>query len=217
MHKPSSSSHVLPEGFTYLDDPRMIFTINYASKDNFMGRSAAGYDKKVCILSEEAARALIGVQDDLERLNKGYRLRIFDAYRPTRAVEDFMAWAQEPLDLEKKKIFFPEHDKYQLFEIGYIAAVNSTHSRGSTVDLTITVPANNFLGFEELEMGTIFDFFGTKSHTICSDISEKAKNNRKFLNSLMEARGFENYPKEWWHFTLKNEPFPDTYFDFPVR
>lgn len=208
---------ILPKGFTYITDPRMIITINYVSSDNFMGRPAAGYHQPVCILSLEAASALIEAQNKLDTYNKGYRLKIFDAYRPTQAVQDFMKWRQEPINVDIKKIYFPDLEKDQLFETGYIAPVHSTHSRGSTVDLTITLPSSNAIGYEEMDMGTIFDFFDKKSHTHCADISEKAKKNRQFLIALMEEQGFENYHKEWWHFTLKNEPFPETYFNFPVE
>lgn len=209
---------ILPEGFTYLEDPRMIYHISYATSDNFMGRPVAGYYNKVCILTEKAATALIKVQDSLDSYEQGYRLSIFDAYRPTSAVQDFMNWAKEPVIPSLKDKYFPHLEKHQLFEVGYIAPINSTHSRGSTVDLTILRPVGpHAKQYEALDMGTIFDFFDETSHTHSPNISAEAKQNRQFFLNLMSEHGFENYEKEWWHYTLRNEPFPDTYFNFWVK
>lgn len=212
-----SSHQMLPEGFTYLKDPRIILSINYAGDDNFLGRPVASYLAKVCILTIPARDALIRVQDALDAYNQGYRLRIFDAYRSTTAVADFQAWARDPHDQKMKAQCYPDLEKPALFEQGYIAN-RSDHSKGSTVDLTITVP--NPMDPKvpiDLDMGTPIDFFSEKSHTYSDHISPLAQKNRKLLVDVMEAQGFINYEKEWWHYTLKDQPFPDTYFDFPIK
>lgn len=210
---------MLPNGFTYVDDPRLILSLDYASNHNFVGRIVKGYEgvvnSKVCILSKEAATALIAVQNELELLHPGYRLKIFDAYRPQHAVDDFVQWAKES-DESTRTIFYPKFKKSELFELGYLAE-KSSHSRGSTIDLTIC-KMNEDLNpsYTELEMGSIFDYFDETAHTLNPNISGAAKENRMLLKMLMEKQGFENYPLEWWHFTLKNEPFPNTYYDFPL-
>jgi zinc D-Ala-D-Ala dipeptidase len=221
----------LPNGFVYLDDPRIILTMSYATENNFLGRIVKDYLAPVCILTKEAAAALMKVQDALEKYHPNYHLKIFDAYRPTTAVSDFKVWANDAYDQKMKALYYPDIDKPSLFEQGYIAE-KSGHSRGSTVDLTITVlkdemsRENLSLGplseqkqiiDVELPMGTPFDFFGDSSHTANKDISDEAKRNRQLLKDLMESAGFENYKLEWWHYTLKNEPFPDTYFSFPIK
>lgn len=213
---------MLPNGFVYLEDPRIIKTMEYTTHDNFMGRPVAGYINKVCIVTEAAGKALIAIQDELDTLNAGYHLRIFDAYRPTQAVEDFIQWSKDFSDEKMRKIFYPDIAKPDLFKQGYIAE-RSSHSRGSTVDLTITVldsggavNAKDMLG-TDLDMGTAIDFFGELSHTNATGISDIAKKNRRFLVNIMDKHGFENYPVEWWHYTLRNEPFPDTYFNFPIK
>lgn len=206
---------MLPQGFVYLNDPRIILQISYATPDNFMGRIIQDYFSPRCILTEKAATALVQVQNALEKLNTQYRLKIFDAYRPTTAVADFKHWAQDLNDQKMKAHYYPDLSKAELFELGYIAE-QSSHSRGSTVDLTITM-LNASGGELELDMGTPFDFFGELSHTANDQIASKSKQNRALLVDLMESQGFENYPLEWWHYTLKSEPFPDTYFSFPVR
>lgn len=207
---------MLPTGFTYVEDPRIIIELGYLSHHNFLGRPVASYHALVCILTKEAAAALIAAQDELDALGKGQRLKIFDAYRPKTAVQDFIQWAKDPNSEEMKELFYPELSKKDLFELGYVAE-KSSHSRGSTVDLTIVAPNHsNPSTYQELEMGTTIDFFGEQSHIAYHNLSDHAKKNRLFLKNLMEQKGFENYPLEWWHFTLKNEPFPDTYFDFPI-
>lgn len=206
---------MIAEGFVYLDDQRIIKSMRYASNDNFLGRPVAGYHAPVCIMTKAAAQALIQVQNDLDQLSNGYRLKIFDAYRPTEAVDDFITWSQIASDQKAKAIYYPDISKETLFDLGYISK-RSGHSRGSTVDLTIT-RMDPTTGQElELEMGTLFDYFGERSHTASIHILEHAKKNRAFLKDAMEKQGFENYPLEWWHFTLKDEPFPDTYFNFPI-
>jgi len=206
---------MLPKGFTYLKDARFILSLDYFTSSNFLGRPVAGYQAKVCILTELAAQALINVQDELDTLQSGYRLKIFDTYRPANAVADFVQWAKEA-DEKMKAMFYPKVEKTELFKKGYIAE-RSSHSRGSTVDLTIAVSHDPQMTPVELDMGTMFDYFDEKAHTNHPNLSDTAKKNRQFLKQIMEKHGFENYPLEWWHFTLKNEPFPETYFDFPVR
>ena len=183
-----------------------------------MGRRIAGYFAPIAILSQEAHNALIAVQDALDTLKGGYHLKIFDTYRPATAVADFLDWAKDHTQQEMKNEYYPHIDKKRLFELGYLAE-RSSHSRGSTVDLTICVLDNPSLDLsfhKELEMETRFDFFDEISHTMNPNISARAKENRAFLVDIMEKQGFINYPKEWWHFTLKDEPFPETYFDFPI-
>jgi D-alanyl-D-alanine dipeptidase len=206
---------MLPKGFTYLNDARFILSLDYFTAYNFIGRPVAGYEAKVCILTEPAATALIKVQDELDAYKAGYRLKIFDTYRPVQAVADFVQWAKEP-DEKMKATFYPNVAKSELFKKGYIAQ-RSAHSRGSTVDLTIAISHDSQATPIELDMGTTFDYFDEKAHTNNSHISDAAKKNRELLKQAMEKHGFVNYSLEWWHFTLNNEPFPDTYFDFPVN
>lgn len=208
---------ILPSGFSYVDDPRMIQSVDYATPHNFMGRPVAGYARRVCILSNKANYALVAVQDELDTLQKGYVIKLFDCYRPKTAVADFEQWSQDPQDLKEKAHYYPDFEKPELFKIGYIGSVSS-HSRGSTVDLTIAVrDPKDPTQYTELDMGTSFDFFGEKSNTDSKNVSEIAQKNRTLLKGLMKKYGFENEPLEWWHYTLINEPFSDTYFDFPVQ
>ncbi len=206
---------MLPAGFTYVKDPRFLLSLRYLTSDNFVGRPIAGYEGNVCILTEKAATALSAVQDDLDRLNQGYHLKIFDAYRPVTAVLDFSQWAQNPNQQEQKAQFYPNVPKSELFKQGYLAD-HSSHSRGSTVDLTISVISAASAVPIDLDMGTIFDFFDEKAHTLSPEVSPMARKNRLLLKDTLEKHQLINYPLEWWHFTLANEPFPDTYFDFPV-
>lgn len=206
---------MLPEGFVYLQDSRIILSMKYVSHDNFMGRPVSGYHTPVCILTKEAASALIAIQDILDKEYPGLCLKIFDAYRPKQAVADFKEWSLDPHDQTMKDTYYPTLPKPELFKQGYIAE-HSAHSRGSTVDLTL-VERHSEHHHQELDMGTIFDYFHEHSHTENPTISDTAKKNRMLLRNLMHDQNFENYPFEWWHFTLKNEPFLDTAFDFPVR
>lgn len=212
----------LPSEFTILTDPRFIISMNYAGNDNFMGRTLKGYETKRAILTHPAALALIAVQDELDTYKKGYRLRIFDAYRPVQAVQDILQWSNEEIDLALQKRFFPGLEKMDLFERGYLAALHSSHSRGSTVDLTISIPSDSLSSenapqnYIDLDMGSEIDFFGEISATDFPFISFEAKQNRQFLKSLMHKHKFINYEKEWWHYTLENEPFTETYFNFLV-
>lgn len=221
---PSVAEHAsLPSGFVYVNDSRMIQHMAYATDRNFMGRPVAGYKKPRAILTEPASRALKNVQDELDGLNQGYALFILDAYRPTDAVADFQRWRHEPENPELRQRYHPDLEKDQLFEEGYIAAFHSSHSRGSTVDLSIAVrhPHSGSGGGKEAytlwDMGTILDFFGQASHTDFKGISDQAIQNRRFLKSLMEKHGFVNLYNEWWHYTLAQEPYPETYFNFPVE
>lgn len=209
---------MLPQGFVYLSDTRILLEMAYATSQNFVGRKIQDYLKPVCIMTQEAHDALIQVQNALDTYaeeDTQYRLKIFDAYRPVNAVNDFKQWSLDESDIKMKDCYYPDFNKRDLFTLGYIAE-KSGHSRGSTVDLTIVKlqPNSDHL---ELDMGTAFDFFGELSHTLNPNISETAKKNRLLLKTLMEEHGFENYHKEWWHFTLKNEPFKDQYFNFPIK
>lgn len=204
----------LPQGFVYLDEmiPSLQLDIRYFSKNNFVGEPITGYLQPKAILTHEAALALGNVQKDLADFGLG--LKVFDAYRPQRAVDHFIRWAKDLQNERMKKEYYPEVDKRNLFKEGYIAA-RSGHSRGSTVDLTIiSLTATTK---EELDMGGHFDFFGPVSWPNSSLPTVDQRAHRLLLRLLMEKHGFVPYPQEWWHFTLKNEPWPETYFDFPVQ
>lgn len=189
--------------------PGLIVEMRYAGSHNFVGRPIDGYDAPRCLLTREAATALAEVARDLAP--QGLVLKVFDCYRPKRAVANFVRWARNISDLAGKKEFYPNVDKSTLFHSGYIAAF-SGHSRGSTVDLTLARADGH-----ELDMGTPFDFFSPRSGTATADLNAEAKANRALFAAAMRRRGFRPYEREWWHFTLAHEPFPDTYFDFPVR
>ena len=197
--------------FVMLSDavPDAILEIRYYSSYNFVGRRIDGYEEPLALLTKEAASALKEVSDEL--VEKGYRLKIFDAYRPQRAVTDFMNWALDPDDTLMKEYFYPELDKEVLFPRGYIDE-HSGHSRGSTVDLTLFDMTTQ----KEVDMGGTFDYFGELSHPDYKDITEEQYNNRMILREAMLAHGFKPLAEEWWHFTLEDEPYPDTYFTFPV-
>jgi len=184
--------------------PSVTQEIRYAGSDNFLGRPVQGYLAPECWLTREAAQALVRVQAQLKL--SGLSLRVYDCYRPQRAVDDFVAWAKDLSDQKQKAIFYPRVDKKDLFRLGYIAE-KSGHSRGSTVDLTI----------DGLDMGTPYDFFDEQSHTEQTGLSDFVRANRQKLKSAMESAGFKNLPEEWWHYTLKNEPYPDRFFNFLVE
>ena len=198
-------------GFVLLSEavPDAILEIRYYSTYNFVGDRIDGYDEPLALLTREAAAALRAVSDDLAE--KGYRLKIFDAYRPQTAVDHFMRWAADADDARMKAYFYPDLDKAALFPQGYISK-RSGHSRGSTVDLTLFDMAAE----REVDMGGTFDFFGELSHPDYDGITEEQYANRMLLREAMLARGFKPLSTEWWHFTLKDEPYPDTYFTFPV-
>jgi D-alanyl-D-alanine dipeptidase len=189
--------------------PGLVLDMRYAGSHNFVGRPIDGYEAPHCLLAQPAAAALAEVARDLEP--RGLVIKAFDCYRPVRAVENFMHWARNLTDTAGKAEFYPDVDKRTLFRDGYIAS-HSGHSRGSTIDLTLARADGH-----ELAMGTPFDFFSSKSWTADPTISAEQHANRMVLAAAMHRRGFRGYDKEWWHFTLRDEPFPETYFDFPVR
>jgi len=199
-------------GFVLLSDyvPSVVQEIRYYSTYNFIGERIDGYEQPVAIITKEAARALKAVANEMNV--KGYRLKIFDAYRPATAVRHFVMWGIEDLDQRMKPFFYPDLQKTALFELGYIAA-KSSHSRGSTVDLTLLDMATG----KELDMGSPFDYFNEVSHPDYRGITEEQYENRMTLLQVMRRHGFVPIDCEWWHFTLENEPFPDTYFEFPVN
>jgi D-alanyl-D-alanine dipeptidase len=190
--------------------PGLIVEARYFWTHNFVGRRIDGYEAAKCLLARPAAAALAQVQRDLA--SQGLGLKAFDCYRPARAVAHFVRWARDTGDQARKAEFYPEVDKRTLFANGYISA-RSGHSRGSTIDLTLVRLADG----RELDMGTPFDFFGAQSGLGSRSITPAAQANRKFLAGAMQRRGFRAYEKEWWHYTLRGEPYPDIYFDFPVR
>jgi len=180
----------------------------YAGSNNFLGRPVRGYGTAKVMLTREAAVALSRAQE--AAVARGLSLRVYDGYRPQRAVDHFVEWAADPDDTVARAAYYPDVPKDELFERGYIAR-RSGHSRGSTVDLTLTRDG------EPLPMGTDFDFFGELSHTEHPAITGEARENRLLLRRIMAAAGFRNYVKEWWHYTLIDEPYPDRYFDMPVE
>ena len=189
--------------------PSVIQEIRYHSTYNFIGDRIEGYEEPVALLTKESARALMHAAGELNV--QGYRLKIFDAYRPAGAVKHFVRWGLEDTDIRMKQYFYPDLEKQELFSKGYIAS-KSSHSRGSTVDLTLFDMESG----KEVDMGGPFDFFGELSHPDYKGITDEQYQNRMTLQSVMVRNGFEPIDCEWWHFTLKNEPYPDTYFEFPV-
>ncbi len=190
--------------------PDLVVDLRYLGTANFVGAKIDGYEKPVCYLTKSAAEALAHVQRDLAP--KGFGLKVFDCYRPARAVAHFARWAKAIDDTRTKKDFYPELDKRNLFRDGYLAT-RSGHSRGSTVDLTLVTLSDR----KDVDMGTPFDFFSARSWPSDRSVSADAQANRRILSAAMRKRGFLPHSKEWWHFTLAKEPFPDSYFDFPVR
>jgi D-alanyl-D-alanine dipeptidase len=205
----------LPPGFVYLTDvaPTIMLDMRYAKSENFIGTPIEGYINPVAIATKEAAIALNNVQTDLQRF--GLSLKIYDAYRPQRAVDHFVRWAKDLTDVRKQTEYYPKAAKEVLFQEGYIAS-KSGHSRGSTFDLTLVSIHNKGVP-QELDMGTPFDFFDPKSGSEHADLTVTQRANRTLLQTVMEKQGFKPYPKEWWHFTLKEEPYPDTYFNFVIE
>ena len=209
------NASALPSGFVYLRDvaPTIVLDMRYANSENFIGTPIEGYINPVGIATKEAAVALNNVQTDLQRF--GLSLKIYDAYRPQRAVDHFVRWAKDLTDVRKQTEYYPKVSKEVLFQEGYIAA-KSGHSRGSTLDLTL-VYIDNKGAPRELDMGTPFDFFDPKSGSEYLDLTVTQRANRLLLKTVMKKQGFKPYPKEWWHFTLKDEPYPDTYFNFVIE
>ena len=200
-----------PSGFVLLADyvPQIVQEIRYYSTYNFIGDRIDGYEEPCALLTLEAARALKEVSSEL--IVQGYRLKVFDAYRPERAVKHFTFWGIEDQDLRMKPYFYPELEKQELFIKGYIAK-RSSHSRGSTVDLTLLDMRTG----KEVDMGGPFDYFGELSHPDYRGITDEQYENRMLLRRAMLRGGFAPIDCEWWHFTLENEPYPDTYFAFTV-
>ncbi len=224
-----------PEDFVYLRDvdPTILQDMRYARDDNFTGAPVPGYEAPECVLARPAAEALKAVQADLRA--RGLTLKVYDCYRPARAVAAFVAWARQPDVPRFKTAYYPNLAKDALFP-DYIATI-SGHSRGATVDLTLvpiaaevqsptphasaapqacTAPQQGRAPDGSLAMGTLFDCFDVKAHTAAPGLSKEEQDNRAALVEAMQARGFKNYPLEWWHFTLEPEPYPDTIFDFPI-
>ena len=210
-------------------EPDVILEIRYFSTYNFAGQRIDGYEQPIALLTKAAADSLKAVSDDVKA--QGYRLKIYDAYRPQKAVDHFVRWASDLSATEMKPYFYPDLDKSVLFKQEYIAE-KSGHTRGSTVDLTLFDMNTE----KELDMGGTFDWFGPESHpdfcgnpdtgeyTGDNQLSPKGRSitaeqfaHRMILRKAMLAHGFKPFPTEWWHFTLKDEPFPDTYFNFPVK
>ena len=200
-----------PSGFVLLSDfvPHIVQEIRYFSTFNFIGDRIDGYEEPCAILTKEAARALKSANNEI--MVQGFRLKIYDAYRPAAAVKQFILWGIEDQDTRMKPFFYPDLQKQELFKKGYIAR-RSSHSRGSTIDLTLL----DMMTGKELDMGSPFDFFGEISHPDFRGITEEQYENRMILQKVMTRNGFESLDCEWWHFTLMDEPYPDTYFEFPV-
>lgn len=200
-----------PSGFVVLGDhvPGIIQEMRYYCTYNFIGERIDGYEEPCALMTIEAARALKAVSSEL--FVQGYRLKVFDAYRPVCAVKQFVLWGLEDQDIRMKPYFYPQLEKQELFIKGYIAA-RSSHSRGSAIDLTLF----NMQTGKEVDMGSPFDLFSPVSHPDCKDITQEQYENRMILRSAMIRGGFAPIDCEWWHFMLADEPYPDTYFEFPV-
>lgn len=207
-----SCNEQMPEGFVLLSEvvPDVIQEIRYHSTYNFVGTRVDGYEEPVAIITRPAAEALKAVNKEL--MAAGYRIKVYDTYRPQRAVSHFVRWAKVIGDTLTKQSFYPEVDKRNLFKLGFIAS-KSGHSRGSTIDLTLVDAQSG----KELDMGGVFDYFGELSHPTYQGITKEQQANRQLLRNVMLKHGFKPLHTEWWHFTLKDEPYPDTYFDFPIR
>lgn len=191
--------------------PSILINADYATTENFTGTVVRGYKRVTAITSKEAVEALCKVQK--EALKLGLTIKIYDGYRPAKAVAYFGEWAKAPeTNLVIKELYYPKHTKPELFELGYIAS-QSSHSRGSALDLTL---ADQKTG-KELDMGTRFDYFDDLSHTDNKNITPAQAKNRQLLKKLMESNGFKNFSKEWWHYSLVKEPYPRQYFDFDVE
>ena len=208
----SLNAQELANGFSYLHKiaPSIQHNLRYCANNNFIGSSVSGYHENVVICTTKTAIALKKVQAAL--LKKELSLKIFDAYRPQTAVNNFVKWARITNDTLMKQQYYPNINKKHLFRKGYIAS-KSGHSRGSTVDLTII----DLKTGNELDMGSPYDFFGVSSHIAYQKLTKQQKENRQLLQVVMRKYNFRPYSKEWWHFTLRFEPFPKTYFNFPVK
>ncbi len=212
IDRDAASGQGLPAGFVYAAEQvtGLKEEMRYFGSNNFVGRPIDAYLAPRCILSGPAAQALMRAQLRLDDFGLG--VKVFDCYRPQRAVAHFARWAQDLSDVARKADYYPQVDKTRLFEDGYIAE-RSGHSRGSTLDLTLVDAATG----TELDMGTGFDLFSPSSWPGADDMTAQQRANRMLLQAVMRDTGFKPYPQEWWHFTLAQEPYPDIYFDFDVR
>ncbi|MGK5442443.1 M15 family metallopeptidase [Micromonospora sp. URMC 105] len=232
---PSPSGSPAPADFVLLSevDPSIAVDIRYATAHNFVGRPVDGYPEPLCLLTRTAAEALRRVQ--IAARAQGRSLRVYDCYRPQRAADDFVRWAKDPADQRTRAEFYPRVPKSKLFDEGYIGEPTS-HSSGSTVDLTLepvpappratyrpgqplvacTAPAGRRFADGGVDMGTGFDCFDSLAHTDDPRVTGTAQRNRHLLRRLMAQNGFVNYDREWWHYRYADEPYPETYFDFPV-
>lgn len=197
--------------FVMLTDviPDILQEIRYYSAYNFVGSRIDGYEAPVALMTKEAAAALKNAAAEFRK--DGYVIKVYDTYRPQRAVNHFMRWIDNTNDIKMKAYFYPFEPKNTMVAKEYIAR-KSGHSKGSTIDMTIV----NMKSGQELDVGEHFDYFGDRSHSNYTGILPQQVANRQYLIAVMERNGFANLASEWWHFTLKSQPFPDTYFDFPV-
>lgn len=202
----------LPEGFVYIDEliPDSIIDAKYAGTENFMGCCADGYEQPLVVMTKKAAEKCVIAAEKLRA--QGLMMKFFDAYRPQRAVDHFCRWGDDLTDLRRKPIQYPNLEKARIFEDGYIAR-KSGHSRGSSVDLTIVDAKTH----QELDMGCGFDYMDPRSNLGAAGLTAEQEHNRQILQDAMCGSGFRPYVGEWWHFNLVDEPYPDTYFDFPIR
>ncbi len=203
----------LPEGFVYLDEwiEDCIIDAKYAGTDNFIGRVIDGYEQPLVVASREVAAGCVRAADLLRA--RGYVLKVFDAYRPQRAVDHFIRWGEEQgADLRRKPIHYPMIDKPDMFLEGYIAR-KSSHTRGGAVDLTLV----DLRTHQEVDMGAIFDYMDKRSWPESDEVTPAQKQNRMLLRDAMLEAGFLPLENEFWHFIINPEPYPDTYFDFPIR
>ena len=232
----SRCESAMPDGFVDVKEviPSILLDIRYYSPHNFIGERINGYNAPKCLLTKEAASALANVQKELEKFSLS--IKVYDCYRPQRAVDHFVRWAKDMSDIKTKKEFYPTIGKGDLLKLVYIDA-RSGHSRGSSIDITIVplpvpeqasyqpgaklhecyLPAEKRFRDNSIDMGTGFDCFHDLSHTENRKVGAKQRINRLLLKSIMEKHGFKNYDKEWWHFALREEPFPKTYFDFVIE
>ena len=212
---PAEPAGVIARDLYAFDDagaaiPGLVVEMRYFGAENFVGRPIAGYEAPICLLTREAVKSLAAVQERLNSLGLG--LKVFDCYRPKRAVDDFAAWARRPTDQVRKADYYPNVDKSKLFDLGYIAE-RSGHSRGSTLDVTMI----NLRSGAEVDMGSPYDLFDPISWPASTAVSKATQANRMLLQDTMIKAGFRPLKEEWWHFTLNDEPYPETYFDFVVK
>lgn len=209
---PLGNASELPNGFDYADRhiPGLMTDLRYFSAGNFVGQPVEGYHANRAILTSQAIGALADVQNELKPVGLG--IKLYDAYRPQQSVDHFVRWSLDNTATETKKAYYPNVEKSELFKLGYIDK-RSGHSRGSTVDLTVVDLETGV----ELDMGSPFDLFDPLSWPNAESLTPAQRAHRLLLAAIMQKHGFKPYPYEWWHFTLANEPFPDTYFNFPVE